>query len=257
MKALTSLKKSMSVFTSTLSYLHRARDPSANIEELKMEWARETLTGIGARLVCRGNVSTEPSTLYLGNHISYLDIPLLLAFVPRLSFVSKKEIGNWPLFGSGARKINTIFVERNNPKNRRAARDSITRELHRGARIALFPSGTTTMDESTHWKRGAFEIAQELGAYVQPFRLRYTPLRRAAFIDEDIFPIHLYQLTNSRGITATIEFHEPVKIEDAVVDSIKWQNWARSSELSPEMATVKSPDLGLPLPADFSIGTSA
>jgi 1-acyl-sn-glycerol-3-phosphate acyltransferase len=229
MKALTSMMSSMFVFTSTLAYLRRARDPQLDVETLKRQWAEGLLQRLNIQLEMRGKPSLQPSLLFVGNHISYLDILILMAVAPEVAFVSKKEIASWPIIGMGARKIKTIFVERGCQNNRKAARETISREVQNGARIALFPSGTTTMDESKPWKLGVFEIAKEMKVPIQPFRLRYTPLRKAAFINEDIFPLHLFQLAKSGEVKAEIEFHPPVMIQDPVASCLYWQNWSKST----------------------------
>jgi 1-acyl-sn-glycerol-3-phosphate acyltransferase len=48
----------------------------------------------------------------VGNHLSYLDIPLLMQSSPNISFVAKEEVGRWPVIGAGAHALNTIFVKR-------------------------------------------------------------------------------------------------------------------------------------------------
>jgi len=229
MKALTSMMSSMFVFTSTVAYLRRARDPEQNVESLKRQWAFGLLNRMGVRTEIVGTPSEQPSMLFVGNHISYLDIPILMALAPEVSFVSKKEIASWPIIGMGAKKIKTIFVERNCQDNRKAARETISTEIKKGARIAVFPSGTTTLDESKQWKVGAFEIAKELGIPVQPFRLSYTPLRKAAYIGKDFFPFHLFQLAQSGDVKATIEFHPPVQVSDPIKSCLEWQEWSRPS----------------------------
>ena len=51
-------------------------------------------------------------TLYVSNHLSYLDIPVLGS---RLNgrFVAKNEISNWPIIGFLSKVGNTIFINRN------------------------------------------------------------------------------------------------------------------------------------------------
>ena len=70
------------------------------------------------------------------------------------------------------------------------------------------PSGTTSIDEKKTWRRGPFEIAKEFKLPIQTFRINYTPLRPAAFIDQDWFLTHLHQIRKHK-ISASLFFDQP------------------------------------------------
>jgi lyso-ornithine lipid O-acyltransferase len=204
--------------------------PHISVEKLQQQWAFETLRKFKVSMEVIGQISHQKPMLYLGNHVSYFDIVLLMATVPSISFVAKKELSRWPLFGHAARATKTIFVQRESTNSRKKARRAIEEGLERKQRIVLFPSGTTCLNEKKPWRRGAFEIAQQNNVMVQPFRLTYNPLRSLAYIDDDFFPTHLYQLTRLPSIQAKIEFHPPVSIENAERDCEKWWAWTRDSD---------------------------
>lgn len=206
----------------------RSFGANSNVDELKKEWAEKILSRIGLNLTIKGTPTLGKSVLFVGNHLSYLDIPVLMSAVPGLSFVAKKEIRNWPLFGYGASLIDTVFVDRGNQSDRSKVRQTIGRELEFGKRIALFPSGTTCLNELTEWRRGAFEIARVHAAFIQPFRIRYEPARLAAYIDNDFFPIHLVNLIENSPIRGTIEFHPVVEVQNSEESRQTWQTWARA-----------------------------
>ena len=230
MESLESVRTTLGVFTRTYSYLRRAKSPSADVEQLKIDWARETLSSVGVEAQVIGRPERSGPLFLVGNHISYLDIPLLMWSSPGVSFLAKSEIQKWPAIGLGAKVIGTTFVKRESKVERASARVEIARAVRAGAKIALFPSGTTTLDESKPWRLGVFDIAHTQGFPVQPFRIRYTPLRTAAYIDRDLFPAHLFKLAKSEGVQAVIEFHAPVRIEDPAEDALKWWNWSRGDQ---------------------------
>ena len=59
-----------------------------------------------------GEVSKNPKgILFVSNHISYIDIPVLGSLLP-LRFVAKSEVKAWPILGKLAKIGNTIFIER-------------------------------------------------------------------------------------------------------------------------------------------------
>ncbi|MGE0634369.1 MAG: 1-acyl-sn-glycerol-3-phosphate acyltransferase, partial [Pseudobdellovibrionaceae bacterium] len=130
---------------------------------------------------------------------------------------------------AAARKTDTVFVKRECGNSRKMAREAVHEALERGQRIAIFPSGTTSISESKVWRKGAFEIAYEKEILVQPFRISYSPLREVAYIDDDFFPTHLGRLFRLKRIQAKIEFHPPVKITDPIKECLAWSNWAREA----------------------------
>jgi 1-acyl-sn-glycerol-3-phosphate acyltransferase len=65
--------------------------------------------------VIEGTPVTERPTLYISNHISYLDIFVLGSILPG-TFIAKSEIAKWPLFGQLARLQNSLFIERRSQK---------------------------------------------------------------------------------------------------------------------------------------------
>lgn len=229
MKAATSAWTTLQICSDTILQMAKSYLPKSNVSALKTEWAERVLSRIGLQLEIIGQPVDGKSVLFVGNHLSYLDIPLLMQSVPGISFVAKKEISRWPIFGYGAHLLETVFVDRNNGPQRTQARETIGRELEFGKRIALFPSGTTCLDESVEWRRGAFEIAKKHAAFIQPFRIQYHPLRLAAFIDDDVLATHLLKIAGRNPIRATIEFHAPVEVSDAEESRQTWQKWARPS----------------------------
>lgn len=230
MQALSSFSKTVSVFTTTYNYLQRSAQGQASNESLAGLWAHDILTNVGVRVEVTGSPSPKSPLLLVGNHISYLDIPLLMSASENISFVAKEEIGRWPVIGSGARALNTIFIKRGCSQHRSKVRAVIGEELMKGKRVAVFPAGTTCRFESKPWRKGAFEIAKELGIPVQPFRIRYTPSRAAAYVGRDFFPFHLFRLAQNGGVQARIDFHPPVLISDPVEASWAWRSWCQTLE---------------------------
>lgn len=121
-------------------------------------------------------------------------------------------------------------MERNNPEARKQVKNTLLNALQQGKKsIAVFPAGTTTLDESHPWKYGVFHLAQATKVPLQVFRIRYTPLRSIAYIDNDFFPTHLARAcSRSEGFRATIEFAPPTEITHVENDSRYWHEWARA-----------------------------
>ena len=76
---------------------------------------------MGIKVRVRGTRSDVTPTLFVCNHVSYLDIEVLGGLVPG-SFVAKAEVATWPYFSTLAKAQRTIFSERRTG-NTSASRD--------------------------------------------------------------------------------------------------------------------------------------
>jgi 1-acyl-sn-glycerol-3-phosphate acyltransferase len=83
------------------------------------------------------------------------------------------------------------------------------------------------MTEEKPWRFGAFHIAKSLGIRIQPFRLAYNQMRRVAYIDDDHFALHLWQLLASENLSVTIELADPFEVGDPEQDARYWWQWSR------------------------------
>jgi 1-acyl-sn-glycerol-3-phosphate acyltransferase len=80
--------------------------------------------------------------LWVSNHVSWTDIPLLGALQP-LSFLSKAEVRDWPVAGWLAHKGGTQFIRRGAGDSSQVGQQ-LTRHLQQGHHLLIFPEGTTT-----------------------------------------------------------------------------------------------------------------
>jgi lyso-ornithine lipid O-acyltransferase len=181
-------------------------------------WHRGALRIAGVRLVVRGTPCAAPGTLFIANHISYVDIPVLGA-VAGVDFVAKAEIAGWPVMGAIGRLIGTLYVDRRMSAAGKT-RDALGSRLAAGDRLAMFPEGTTTDGRRVLPFRSAPFAALESAksdVWVQPVSLRYValdglPLDRerrwqvAWCGDAELVP-HIWQLFDSGAVVAEVEFH--------------------------------------------------
>lgn len=219
---------SASLFSTTLRYIKMAKADPGKISDLKIQWASELVTKYHARFKITGEAVSDRPLVLVGNHVSYFDIPILMSQVRDISFVSKKEVKYWPVIGQAATLVDTIFVNRGSYQSRTQVREQLAESLKWDKRrMVVFPSGTTSVNEHIPWKKGSFVVAQEAGARVQPFRLKYTPQRPVAYIDDDFFPTHLYALAALPDILVELEFGQPIEITDPVQQSADLMEWTR------------------------------
>ena len=139
MSSITSFSNSALVFSETFRYLMASYQPGHDIEDLRVRWSQSLLDRLSTNFKVTGQPSDRDSVIFIGNHISYLDIVLLIRTVPSCSFVAKSIIKNWPLIGAAANRLKTVYVKRENKNSRTAARRAIKRALKKRQSYLSFP----------------------------------------------------------------------------------------------------------------------
>lgn len=138
-------------------------------------WARLLARIIGARIDAEGT-PPPPGSLLVANHLSYLDVIVLLAQHPAL-FVAKSEVAAWPALGWLARIFGTLFIDRRNFRDTLRIQGLIADALAGGDRVVVFPEGTSSPGEAVLPFRAALlELAAGTGQPVWYAALSYrTP----------------------------------------------------------------------------------
>lgn len=227
MKTIFGLAKTLHLFSTLFSYIMRSHRPGADFRQLKAGFTDELLKTFNFEVKIEGDhqPSSQPA-IYVCNHISYMDIPLILNLLPHVSFVSKQEVAQWPIIGTAATRIDTIFVKRESKDSRTQTRKSLHQALiHERKNIVIFPSGTTRMEKSDSWRKGIFEIAQENNVPIIPIRLQYQPLRALAYIDDDTLFTHMINLASLKKIDATLEMGTQFYVSDSMEDCHRTKQW--------------------------------
>jgi 1-acyl-sn-glycerol-3-phosphate acyltransferase len=137
--------------------------------------SRLMLACLGCRFVVRGGwpPRDDAARLYVANHTSYLDIPLMLAALNRdFVFVTKSELLDWPLISRITRGGGHIPVDRERVESRGAVVGRIVKTLRAGRSVLVFPEGTFSHDDRLRsFQGGAFRAALSAGVPVVPVAL--------------------------------------------------------------------------------------
>jgi 1-acyl-sn-glycerol-3-phosphate acyltransferase len=153
-------------------------------------WGRLVLltSGVRWRVEHLVPLDRQRTWVFLANHQSLYDIPLLLASLPfPVRFMAKRELFSIPIFGWAIRMGGFIPVDRGAGKGARESFRAATARLERGGSVLLFPEETRSLDgRLLPFKRGGFLLAQMAAAPVVPVGIRGTlGVRR-----KDSFRIH-------------------------------------------------------------------
>ena len=133
--------------------------------------------GITVELSGLENVPTGRPVIFMANHVSNLDPPVLLPLLPgRSSVLLKKNITDIPVFGRALLMAQFVPVERSN--SREAAQRSVAaaaQALRSGLNILVFPEGTRSpTGRLSNFKKGPFFLARETSAPIVPIAISGT-----------------------------------------------------------------------------------
>lgn len=187
----------------------------------------------GIRVTVLGHPIQSEGVLMAANHTSYFDI-IVFSAAARVSFIAKREVANWPLFGTLARLQETVFIERERRSQTAEARDLIRTRLTQGDALILFAEGTSDDGNAVLPFKSSLLGAAETDVGpdgqgrprrvpVQPVSISYIglyglPMGRdmrplfAWYGDMDLVP-HLWEALKTGPFEAVVEFHPPLDVD--------------------------------------------
>lgn len=114
--------------------------------------------------------------VFVANHASYLDGPLLAAVLPPdVAFVAKRELVTSILLGRLLTRLGCVFVERYDVQEATTGARQMQARLSAGESLVAFPEGTFQRDPGLlPFHMGAFAAAAQAGAAVVPIAIRGT-----------------------------------------------------------------------------------
>lgn len=149
------------------------------IDERARWFGRRVVELLDLRLDARGAEAVPPGRayVYMSNHQSHLDIPVLYATLPSptIRMLAKKELFRIPLWGRGLRAAEFVEVDRSNHERAIRSIDEAARLVRDGVSIYLAPEGTRSRDGRIGaLKKGGFHLALGTGAPIVPVAISGT-----------------------------------------------------------------------------------
>ncbi|HEV7217786.1 MAG TPA: lysophospholipid acyltransferase family protein [Terriglobales bacterium] len=144
------------------------------------------IAGIRTRTVGLDKLDPQQTYIFMSNHVSNIDPPLLLPLIPgRTSVMVKKELFKYPLLGRTMRFGSLVPVDRGNRESGIAAVRYASQVIRQGLNMTIFVEGKRSFDgKLLPFKKGPFYLAEECGIPVVPVTIAGThfimPKRRFA-----------------------------------------------------------------------------
>lgn len=182
----------------------------------------------GVRWKVVGERLPNPSQhyLYMSNHVSNLDPPVLIPLLPhRQTIMMKKSLFRIPVLGTAMRMADCVPIDRHNRDSAIASVRQAEDVVRRGHHMVIFPEGTRSRDgRLLPFKKGPFYMAMETGTPVIPITVLGT---------EKLLPKGKHFVKPGE---VTIVFHPPIDPKqfsnrDQLIDAVRD---AIASALPPE-----------------------
>ena len=161
-----------------LSLRGREEDKAKFINKITQKWATFVMKISFANIDVKGleNLPKDETVLFVANHQSYLDIPLLMSVidVPK-GFIAKKELESWPAVSYWMKKIRCVFMDRDNMRKSAESIVEGIKILKSNYSMVIFPEGTRS-NGGPHgeFKAGSFKLATKPKVAIVPVTIDGT-----------------------------------------------------------------------------------
>lgn len=177
-------------------------------------WAAVMLLRLGVTLEVRGSPPDAGPMLLVCNHVSWLDIVVLHA-AHHCRFVSKADVGRWPIVGRLATGAGTLYIERTSRRDAMRVVHDMVQALREGDILMVFPEGTTgdgTVLLPFH--ANLIQAAISAPAPVQPVALRYRDARggnsrAVSYVGDETLVGSVWRTLQARAILVQVRFGAP------------------------------------------------
>lgn len=202
------------VTATTLADVVRGDLARESVDDRARWFGRRVIELLGVNLVAHGAEHVPPGRayVYMSNHQSHLDIPMLYATLPSptIRMLAKKELFDIPLWGRGLRAAEFVEVDRANHAAAVKSIEHAARLIDDGVSIYLAPEGTRSRDGKIgKLKKGGFHLALGTGAPIVPVAIKGTI---------DILPRGGKVMQTGRTVEVTVG--APIPVEGRELDDL-------------------------------------
>ena len=199
------------------SFFTRTGNP---VHIIARTWARSILFASRISVTVNGLANIDPgqSYVYMSNHQSNFDIPVLLAHLPvQFRWLAKAELFKIPIFGRAMRGAGYVKIDRFNQESAFESIKEAGSRMKNGVSVMIFPEGTRSRDGKIRpFKKGGFIMAVDSGVPIVPVILQGT----RSIMEKSSLKINTGEVTLNIAVPiATTGFSRDNK--DDLIDSVR------------------------------------
>ena len=165
----------LTVFTAVLTVCTVFWKNAEFVHKVQQFWSRSFFWLMFLPVSVDGQEHIVPgqSYVFVANHQSMFDVWLVYGWLPVIfKWLMKAELRKVPFVGTGCKAAGHIFIDRRSTKAAMESLKEVEKQLVNGVCTVIFPEGTRSLNgEVGRFKRGAFQIAWDLGLPIIPLSL--------------------------------------------------------------------------------------
>jgi 1-acyl-sn-glycerol-3-phosphate acyltransferase len=167
-------------------------------------WKGIRLAGVKVQIVGLDHLNPKQTYIFMANHASTLDPPILIPLIPtRTSVMAKRELFSYPILGKAMRMASLVPVDRGDRDAGIAAVNAAAEVVKQGINMTIFVEGSRSSDgKLLPFKKGPFYLAEECQVPVVPVTISGTH-----------FVMPKKRLAITPGLVS-ITFHSPIDPAD-------------------------------------------
>ncbi|NNF01359.1 MAG: 1-acyl-sn-glycerol-3-phosphate acyltransferase [Bacteroidia bacterium] len=134
------------------------------------------ICGIKIEIQGKDSIDLNKPSIFVSNHLSFIDIPCLFYALPKnLHFIAKESLKSVPFLGWFMMATGMIFVDRSNLQKSIASLKKAAKLVSKDKNVLVFPEGSRSKDGRVKiFKKGAFHLAVQAGATLIPIGIKGT-----------------------------------------------------------------------------------
>ena len=173
--------------------------------------SRRMLRGLGFEVEAHGRI--PEGGFVAPNHLSYMDIVVLASVAPQV-FLSKAEVGKWPVVGYFTRIAGTLFIDRARRSDVANKEVGFSQVIEAGVSMTFFLEGTSTDGRAIlPFRSSLLEPVVRNRWPITPAYLKYEceggdPANDVCWWGDMGFGSHLIRMCKVKRIHATVIFGE-------------------------------------------------
>jgi len=197
------------------------------------------LAGVRAQAAGLEKLDPARNYIFMSNHVSNIDPPLMLPLIPkRTSVMVKQELFKIPLLGKAMRMGSLVPVNRGNREAGIAAVRDARGVVRQGINMTIYVEGGRSFDgKLLPFKKGPFYLAEECQVAIVPVTISGT---------YDAMPKRRFSIKPGK---VSVIFHDPIEPQDFGTRECLMEKVRRAIDSGLPSEFRGTPALTLPRPA--------
>ncbi len=200
------------------------RDALTN--DIVKNWARYVvgLTKSTVEVLGQENIPQNTAVVVIGNHQSYLDIPVLMGYLDKpIAFISKSEVLKVPVLSKAMKLMQCTFLVRTDMRQSVKAMAEAVETVKKGYSMVIFPEGTRSKGGPVkEFKAGSFKLAYKSAVPILPVTIdgTFRLFEEKGKVQSGKVIITIHPPVPTAGLTKEEQAVVPEKIRSIVMSAL-------------------------------------